>query len=173
MTDRFKGLSGITDVLKGIQNTETKFPSPIIPDKRSRTEVREDFEKELSLLDKSALIELKEAIISIHEHGESPETDLFSHKNDIENALTILIRHIDNFNDINSDESRKVSLKEAELKLEAKHDWSEKTRLFFFRVLASLLFILTLFTIGYIEHEYDWARLPMSKYIKTPLPMAK
>jgi len=62
-------------------------------------------------------------------------------------------------------EIRKIALKEKELKLEAKHDWAEKFRLYFFRVLASLLFIITLFTIGYIEKEYEWATLPLSKYV--------
>lgn len=141
-----------------------------VPDNRSRTERREDFEKDLSALDKKALIELKDQIIDLNNYSSS-QSDLWEYKGDIENSLIKLIRYIDKFEDLNSDESRKVALKEQELKLEAKHDWAEKFRLFFFRVLATGLFIASLFIMGYIEHNYDWARLPLSKYIKTTVPI--
>ena len=165
MAGRFN-LDGITNSLQRMQIPEYIPPSIPVPDNRSRTERREDFEKDLSALDKKALIELKEQIIDLSEHG-SGSSDLWAHKEDIENSLIKLIRYIDKFEDLNSDESRKVALKEQELKLEAKHDWAEKFRLFFFRVLATGLFIASLFIMGYVEHNYDWARLPLSKYIKT------
>jgi len=165
MVGRFN-LDGITNPLQGMQIPDYSPPSIPVPDTRSRTERREDFEKDLSALDKKALIELKEQIIDLSEHSSS-QSDLWVHKDDIENSLIKLIRYIDKFEDLNSDESRKVALKEQELKLEAKHDWAEKFRLFFFRVLATGLFIASLFIMGYIEHNYDWARLPLSKYIKT------
>ena len=149
--------------LPSVQYTPQNIP---VPDKRSRKEIREDFEKELVALDKKTLIELKETIIDIRDN-ELGESKLWAHKDDIENSIEKLIRYIDKFEDLNSEESRKVALKETELKLEAKHDWAEKSRLFFFRVLATALFIASLFIIGYIEHNYDWARLPLSKYIKT------
>jgi hypothetical protein len=164
MAGRFD-LSGITDPLKSMRIPEAPYTPPI-PDNRSRTERREDFEKDLAALDKKELIALKESIMDISEYG-SGESKLWEHKDDIENSLIKLIRYIDKFEDLNSDESRKVALKEQELKLEAKHDWAEKYRLFFFRVLATALFITSLFIMGYIEHNYDWARLPLSKYIKT------
>ncbi|KPZ53783.1 hypothetical protein [Pseudoalteromonas sp. P1-25] len=165
MTGRFN-LDGITNPLQGMQIPEYTSANTPVPDNRSRVERREDFEKDLSSLDKKALIKLKEQIIDLGKY-DSGQSELWKHKDDIENSLIKLIRYIDKFEDLNSDESRKVALKEQELKLEAKHDWAEKFRLFFFRVLATGLFISSLFIMGYIEHNYDWARLPLSKYIKT------
>jgi hypothetical protein len=132
------------------------------PDTRSRAERREDFEKELASLDRVTIENLRDKLLE-----SSKDDDLKYIKEDLENALIKFIRFYDKFEDLNSDESRKVALKEKELILEAKHDWKEKFRLFFFRVLGSALLIITLFFIGYIEHEYDWARLPMSKYLNT------
>jgi hypothetical protein len=169
MAGRFEGFSGIANTLKGFQVPETKIPNIPLPDKRSRAERREDFEKELASLDKEALIELRDKIQDIYEHSESHELKLWEYKEDLENSVIKLIRYIDKFESLNSEESRKIELKKKELKLDAKHDWSDKFRLFFFRVLASALFIGTLFAIGYIEKEYDWATLPLSKYVK-PVP---
>lgn len=149
------------------------FKTPKIPhiDRRSRAEVREDFEKELARLDKKALINLKEQVIKLEKYNDEDNDELWRCKEDLENSLVKLIRHMDKFEELNSEESRAVALKEKELRLEGRHDWHEKSRLFFFRVLASMLFIFTLFTIGYIEKEYDWATLPLSKYVK-PVPQA-
>ncbi|CAH6820495.1 conserved hypothetical protein [Vibrio chagasii] len=165
-------MSKITNVLSSLEQNQPSLSEyrPIIPDKRSRTEIREDFEKELKALDKYAIEKLKDDICAMEQYSE----EYSKSKNDVENALVKILRFYDKFEDLNSEESRKVGLKEQELKLEAKHDWAEKFRLFFFRVLASVLFIVTLFTIGYIEKEYDWATLPMSKYISTmPAPVSK
>ncbi|ELB2152578.1 hypothetical protein QNS29_004766 [Vibrio parahaemolyticus] len=165
-------MSGITKVLSSLERNQPSLSeySPIIPDKRSRTEIREDFEKELQALDKDAIEKLKDDVCAMDQYSE----EYSNSKNDVENALVKILRFYDKFENLNSEESRKVALKEQELKLEAKHDWAEKFRLFFFRVLASVLFIVTLFTIGYIEKEYDWATLPMSKYISTmPSPVSK
>ncbi|EGQ9279566.1 hypothetical protein K6672_004301 [Vibrio vulnificus] len=165
-------MSGITNMLSSLERNQPSLSEyrPIIPDKRSRTEIREDFEKELQALDKDAIEKLKDDICAMEQYSE----EYSNSKNDVENALVKFLRFYDKFEDLNSEESRKVALKEQELKLEAKHDWAEKFRLFFFRVLASVLFIVTLFTIGYIEKEYDWATLPMSKYISTmPSPVSK
>lgn len=164
MAERFDP-SGVLGQFNNMGIPEAPYIPPV-PDKRSRTEIREDFEKELVALDKKALIELKETIIDISEY-DSGESKLWAHKDDIENSIVKLIRYLDKFEDLNSEESRKVALKEKELKLEARHDWAEKSRLFFFRILATVLFIASLFIMGYIEHNYDWARLPLSKYIKT------
>ncbi|MBR9857736.1 MAG: hypothetical protein GYB38_08505 [Gammaproteobacteria bacterium] len=137
-------------------------PRPIVQDNRSRAEVREDFEKKLKSIDMSVIEGLKDKIIDIRE----PE-EMMALKEDIEDSLIKFIRYYERFEDLNSDESRKVALKEKELKLESRYDWREKARLFFFRVLGSALVIVTLFVIGYVEHEYEWAHLPMSKYLST------
>ncbi|WP_313037002.1 hypothetical protein [Stutzerimonas nitrititolerans] len=144
------------------RNINFEIPKPIIPDNRSRAERREDFEKRLKTLDKKAIENLKDRVIEIRE----PE-DLMALKEDIEDSLIKFIRFYDKFDDLNSEESRKVALKEKELKLDASYDWREKARLFLFRILGSALVVVTLFAIGYIEHEYEWARLPMSKYLNT------
>jgi len=144
------------------RNMNFEIPKPIIPDNRSRAERREDFEKKLKSLDKKIIEDLKDRVIEIRE----PE-DLMALKEDIEDSLIKFIRFYDRFEDLNSEESRKVALKEKELKLDAHYDWREKARLFLFRILGSALVVVTLFAIGYIEHEYEWARLPMSKYLNT------
>ncbi|UXZ53312.1 hypothetical protein LOS15_10725 [Halomonas sp. 7T] len=152
MMQTLQGFSGL-----GTPNYE---PPPIhVPDNRSRAEVREDFEKKLEQLDFAALEELKEKTLDTSE----PE-EFIALKDELEDSLVKFLRFYRTFEDLNSEESRKVALKEKELKLEAKHDWASKFRLFFFRILASALLVFTLFGIGYIEHQYDWARLPMTKY---------
>lgn len=162
MAGRFDPSSLLSGLNALTENRSYEMPSPIIPDKRTRAEVREDFEKKLKALDKDTIEELKNKILDINEPG-----DLMALKEDIEDSLVKFIRYYDHFEDLNSDESRKVALKEKELKLDARYDWREKARLFFFRVLGSVLLVVTLFVIGYIEHEYEWARLPMSKYLNT------
>lgn len=140
-------------------------------DRRSRAETREDFEKELNKIDKEQLESLINFLQEVEsDDSESIESKFLRERESIENALIKLSRHLKKFEDLNSDEERKLYLKEKELKLEASHDWRDKFRLFFFRGLASALLITTLFTIGYIEHEYEWAHLPMSKYLKTSPP---
>ncbi|WP_415902197.1 hypothetical protein ACMXYR_14935 [Neptuniibacter sp. QD29_5] len=150
-----------------------KMPEPLkIPDikpidRRSRAEIREDFEKELSKIDKKHIDDLISFFHGVEERGpdESVEEQFLKESESIKNTLIKFSRTIEDFNHLNSEQERKLSLKEQELSLEASHDWREKFRLFFFRVLASGLLVVTLFAIGYIEHEYDWAHLPMSKYL--------
>ncbi|WP_133151118.1 hypothetical protein [Vibrio cyclitrophicus] len=136
-------------------------PDPILSDRRTRAERREDFEKRLGTIDKDFISNLKETVIQ----SEINSNEYQNCKEDIEDTLIKFLRLYDEFKDLNSEESRKVALKEQELRVEAKHDWAEKFRLFFFRILASILFIISLFSIGYIEKEYDWATLPLSKYV--------
>ena len=149
------GFQGLTDE----SASDYELPSIPVRDNRSRAEVREDFERKLEELDLEAIELLKEKAVNIIEPDE-----FFKLKDDLENSLIKFLRFYRTFQDLNSEESRKVALKEKELKLEAKHDWRSKFRLFFFRILASALLVVTLFAIGYIEHQYDWARLPMTKY---------
>ncbi len=162
MAGRFDPSSILNGLNAMTENRSYEVPSSIVPDKRTRAEVREDFEKKLKALDKDAIEELKNKILDIHEAD-----DFIYLKKDIEDSLVKFIRYYDHFEDLNSDESRKVGLKEKELKLDARYDWREKARLFFFRILASALLVVTLFVIGYVEHEYEWAKLPMSKYLNT------
>ena len=162
-----KDIDRITRQLGPFKNMKIptmKAPDPLTPmlDKRSRSERREDFERKLKELDKPTLIQLLDDIKDVSNYE-----DLWDYKSDLQNTVSKLIRYMNEFDDLNSDESRKIALKEQELKLESKHDWAGKFRLFFFRILATVLFVISLFTIGYIEHNYDWAKLPLSKYIKT------
>ena len=158
MAGRFDISSIMNNIDSLTGNRSFEIPSPIIPDNRSRAERREDFEKRLKSLDKKAIEDLKERVIET-----SDSEELMNLKEDIEDSLVKFIRFYDRFEDLNSEESRKVALKEKELKLDARYDWREKSRLFLFRILGSALVVVTLFAIGYIEHEYEWARLPMSK----------
>ena len=133
-------------------------------DQRSRFEKKEDFQKVLDEIDKDSLIDLK---VSLFKAVVSQDVkDLTKQSQQVQNVLDKFILYIDNFEGFNSEESRKISFKEQELKLEANHDFHEKKRLFGFRVAASVLFIVTLFLIGSLEHNVEWLRLPLSKYIK-------
>jgi hypothetical protein len=170
MTNKFSDLLGSSKLLEGVSMPASKFPTLSTPDKRSRTERREDFEKELAAIDKDAILELESRILDISSYGDSSKDDFWDTKETVEKTLVKFLRTLDKFEDLNAEESRKIGLKEQELKLESKHDWANKTRLFFFRVLATILFISSLFVIGYVEHTYEWARLPMSKYIKAMPP---
>ncbi len=130
-------------------------------DTRTRQEHREDFEKKLSQIDEKWLNQLQADLITF-KHSDPKKQDQI-HDN-LTIALTKFTRYIDEFKLHRTDEERKLSYKKKELHIQATHDWKNKFRLFFFRVLASALLVATLFAIGYIEHEYDWARLPLSKY---------
>jgi hypothetical protein len=144
---------------------EINVPPPRSLDTRTRVEKREDFERELNEIDQKKLEGLvqylrakEKKIYNDKIHDDIPEL--------IENSIIKLSIYIKKFEQYGLEEERKLAIKYKELKLEASHDWREKFRLFIFRILASLLFIITLFSIGYIEHNYEWARLPLSKYVK-------
>lgn len=160
------GRFDISNVFSGIDrlaaSSSYEIQGPIIPDNRSRLEVREDFERKLKSLDKDKIEDLLVKVEKINNPDE-----FISLREDIEDSLVKFIRFYDCFEDLNSEESRKVALKEKELKLDARYDWRDKARLFFFRILGSALVVVTLFVIGYVEHEYEWARLPMTKYLNT------
>ncbi|WP_231758797.1 hypothetical protein [Microbulbifer elongatus] len=161
MSNNFEAFSGIPNALKTFSDKSLDFPHLRKQDNRTRQERREDFEEELGKIDRAFLEDIKNTVLN----SQSKE-ELWSLKEEVENCLIKFSRYFDSFENFNAEETRKVELKKRELKLEARHDWSSKFRLFFFRVLASFLLIVTLFSIGYIEHEYEWARLPMSKYLK-------
>jgi hypothetical protein len=110
LAGRFDYTNIANTMSKMSEQTQSSLTAPIIPDKRSRAEFREDFEKELSALDKDALVSLKEKVISIHDAEE-----LYPLKEDLENSLVKLLRFYDEFENLNSEESRKVALKEKEL----------------------------------------------------------
>ncbi|WP_367989478.1 hypothetical protein AB2S62_19820 [Vibrio sp. NTOU-M3] len=65
-------MSGITKVLSSLERNQPSLSeySPIITDKRSRTEIREDFEKELKALDKAAIEKLKDDICAMEQYSE-------------------------------------------------------------------------------------------------------
>lgn len=153
----------MTNANEMVNRTRPRFEASPVPLNRTRAEIREDFNNRLKKLDIQAIDKLSKVVIKADKYSEEYQNC----KADIEDALRKFLRYYNEFEDLNSEESRKVSLKEQELKLEAKHDWAEKCRLFFFRILASVLFIVSLFTIGYIEKEYDWATLPLSKYVSS------
>ncbi|WP_139332590.1 hypothetical protein [Aquipseudomonas alcaligenes] len=161
MAGRFE-IPSILGNLGSLTSSTLQSPGPLFPDNRSRAERREDFERKLKALDKNSIEALRDRVRDSNDPDE-----LAAMKEDIQNSLTKLIIFYDNFESLNSEESRKVSLKERELKLEARYDWREKSRLFLFRILGSALVVVTLFFIGYVEHEYEWARLPMTKYLNT------
>lgn len=125
--DRF-GLLNITknyDYLFRDMNLD--ILSPIINDTRVRSERNKYFEEKLKSLDKKTIEELKGMVVDARD----PDA-LMILKEDIEVSLIKFIRFYDLLEDLNSEESRKIALKEKELKLDARYDWREKARLFLF-----------------------------------------
>jgi hypothetical protein len=141
--------------------------SDVFKDERSRADKNEDVQKKLDALDEGTLIQLLHTVQAISVFKEGSQAEFWNHKEDLENSLHKLIRDLNKTDDLNSEESRKISLKKQELELDTRHDWKEKFRLFFFRILTTTLFVISLFAIGYIEDSYEWAKLPLSKYVKT------
>lgn len=161
MSDGQFSFGKITDVFKhGLAHTALSVPRISPPDKRSRQDVQEDQALELAQINKQSLIDLRECCREIRS-----DEEWLKHSNDVDNVLTKFINCISDFEKLNAESHRKIELKRAELKLDEWHDWKEKGRTFLFRVLASALFIASLFAIGYIDHEYEWARLPLAGYI--------
>ena len=63
MAGRFDPSSILNGLNAMTENRSYEVPSSIVPDKRTRAEVREDFEKKLKALDKDAIEELKNKIL--------------------------------------------------------------------------------------------------------------
>lgn len=140
------------------------------PDNRTRAERREDLERSLSGIDREGLRELVNIVDDVAGSSVKSPAILKERLSDIKHALMKFEKLHDEFLHLNSQEDRRISYRDKELRLEALHDWKDKFRLFFFRVLASVLFVVMVFAIGYIEHEYDWARLPLAKYMDIKAP---
>lgn len=170
-------LKPITDTFKNIPKFQTNAPdfadlyTPI--DQRSRVERREDLEKALAGIDKEALRELIEWAekpgFSDHNSKEENIKEFLDKRSKMALALTKFDRYIKDFERLNSEEERRLTYKEKEHRLESLADWKEKFRTFLFRVLGSMLLIATLFSIGYIEKNYEWATLPLTQYFKPGL----
>lgn len=159
----------VPGIFDSIRLNSPKIPTVKPVDRRSRADKREDFENKLSKIDKNQLDLLITFLQEIEsENTQDIESRFLNERESLENALIKFSKYITKFQHLNSEMERKLDLKEKELELEASHDWKNKFRLFFFRGMASALLIITLFAIGYIEHTYDWAHLPMSKYLESP-----
>lgn len=76
----------------------------------------------------------------------------------------------DHYLRLNDESQRRIATKREELRLDSLHHWKELGRQFFFRVLAVALFVAMLFAIGYIDHQFEWARLPLAQYLGGGFP---
>ena len=126
-------------------------------DNRTRAERIQDFREQLEAIDRDEL----ERLINVLD---SPEIKYLEDINNLENSLIRFRDLIDQFHQLNDQDFRLLGRRAQELELEEKHDWRSKWRLLFFRVMGTTLLVVTVFLVGYIEHTYDWARLPMSSY---------
>ncbi len=159
--DAFKDekLDGLEKVHRGIPSLGTQKN-----DDRNRAEIKEDFETEILKVDQER-VEL--LIVAWEEIQDNKEITLDKVSYLKENTIYTLIKYqrtINTFKELNSDLAVRLDYKKNELKFITWADWKSKFRLFFFRILWTLLFISSLFAVGYIEQEYEWAHLPMSKY---------
>ncbi|PCI27269.1 MAG: hypothetical protein COB67_08935, partial [SAR324 cluster bacterium] len=83
----------LSNIFKPMQNLNSNLLNSInLPDKRTRVERREDFEKELEDIDLEAIINLKETIQNMHQ--EEDNIFLWKQKENIENTLIKYIRTI-------------------------------------------------------------------------------
>lgn len=133
-------------------------------DKRSRAERAEDFETELLKIDRERIKLLINTLEKINKNPEIKKSDIKEIQDSVIKTLVKYERTISTFEALNSDLAIQLDYKKNELKFIAKSDWRDKFRLLFFRILGTIFFISALFVIGHIEHKYDWAHLPMSKY---------
>ncbi|WP_217513844.1 hypothetical protein [Vibrio metschnikovii] len=104
------------------QMLHIRMPSALNQDRRSQSEKREEFEKNLKDLDKNAIEKLRARLELSFVHSQWDRNII----HDVDLALEKLLKFYNDFEDLNSQENRKVALKEKELKLEVKYDWSEK-----------------------------------------------
>lgn len=158
--------------LKGLEKVQRTIPTPYIPslgkiDNRNRAERKEDFEVEMLKIDQKKITLLIDVWEKLKNNKEITPNEVIGLKEDTINTLIKYQRTINTFKELNSDLAVQLDYKKNELKFITQADWKNKFRLFFFRVLWTLLFISSLFAVGYIEHEYEWAHLPMSKYFGT------
>ncbi len=133
-------------------------------DDRNRAEIKEDFETEILKIDQDTIELLIVTWEEIQDNEEVTLDEVSGLKEDTINTLIKYQRTINTFKELNSDLAVRLDYKKNELKFITLADWKSKFRLFFFRILWTLLFVSSLFTVGYIEQEYEWAHLPMSKY---------
>lgn len=145
---------------------EVNIPDLQSIDNRSRTEKKEDREFELALID---FDDINEALEFMEDPSvvESMDDDaLIEKKKLVVDCLEKFSRYKAEFEELNSDHYRRIKLKQHELFIEANADWKEKWRTFWFRVLGSLLLIITLFAIGTIHHHVNWLYLPFESVMK-------
>ncbi len=141
---------------------QRSFEMPTV-DSRNRAERKEDFESEILKIDLQKITLLLDTLKNI-ENEEISMSEIKDLQQNITNALIKYKRTINTFEGLNSDLAVQLDYKRNELKFLAKADWKNKFRLFFFRMLWTILFVVSLFAVGYIDKEYEWAELPMSKY---------
>ena len=160
--DAFKN-NDLWNINEPLKRTIPKITIPSL-DNRSRAERREDFETEILKIDQKKIKLLIDVLKKVKKHEDIVESEITDLQENVINTLTKYERTISTFEALNSDLAVQLDYKKNELKFTAKADWKNKFRLFFFRVLWTLLFVSSLFAVGYIEQEYEWAHLPMSKY---------
>jgi hypothetical protein len=173
----FKQNNIIVDALKNNnlvgKNNPIKRTIPIIDmpllDNRSRAELKEDFETEILKIDREKIKLLIDTLKKVKNDKGIQQSKIKDLQENTINTLIKYERTISTFEALNSDLAVQLDYKKNELKFTTKADWRDKFRLFFFRVLWTLLFVVSLFAVGYIEQEYDWAHLPMSKYFNAKM----
>ncbi len=133
-------------------------------DNRNRAEIKEDFDAEILKIDQKKIKLLIDVWEEIQDNKKITLDEVSGLKEDTINTLIKYQRTINTFKELNSDLAVRLDYKKNELKFITRADWKSKFRLFFFRILWTLLFVSSLFAVGYIEQEYEWAHLPMSKY---------
>ncbi|SMM98222.1 hypothetical protein SPONL_2060 [uncultured Candidatus Thioglobus sp.] len=133
-------------------------------DYRSRAEQKEDFETKILEIDQKKIRLLVDVWKKIENNKEIKLLEVKDLEESTINTLIKYQRTISTFEVLNSDLAVQLDYKKNELKFIAMADWKNKFRLFFFRILWTILFVGSLFVVGYIEKEYEWANLPMSKY---------
>ena len=94
------------------------------------------------------------------------EMNLFRFRTHVFDLAEALKNQISESEKLNQADAQKLKQQREAFRLEARYDWYGKFRTFLFSVMGAVLFIVTLFTIGYIEKNYDWAVLPLAKYVE-------
>ena len=131
---------------------------------RNRTEV--NYEQRLASINEEEIQVLIDNLRIIEQKLDNDDNFEYRFFQVNRDALSILLNHKRDFEQHTSELEQKLRYKQKEIDIEKRADWAAKFRLFFFRTLGAMLLVVTLFSIGFIEHNYEWARLPLSSYLK-------
>jgi hypothetical protein len=84
----------------------------------------------------------------------------------VDKLIKDLKTQIETYQNNNTEIQKQIYTQKALNRIDAWSDFFGKIRTFGFSILGSILFVITIFGIGYIEKNVDGAYLPLAKYVQ-------